>query len=78
MKELPHIALKIQENYYFIRMVANWDKNNNQMPNGFGIYGGSSTSTQAALIIPKPNSTNLFYFISSDQGGTSYYIKRNI
>jgi len=46
-----------------------WDKNNNQMPNGFGMIGGQGTSTQAALIIPKPGSSTINYLISADQGG---------
>jgi gliding motility-associated-like protein len=46
-----------------------WDKNNNQMPNGFGMIGGFGTSTQAALIVPKPSSSTIYYLISADQGG---------
>lgn len=46
-----------------------WDKNNNQMPNGFGMIGGQGTSTQAALIVPKPGSPTIYYLISADQGG---------
>ena len=48
-----------------------WDRNNNQMPNGFGMMGGYGTSTQAALIVPMPGSSTLYYIISADQGG--YY-----
>ena len=48
-----------------------WDKNNNQMPNGFGMIGGNGTSTQAALIVPKPGSSTIYYLFSADQGG--YY-----
>jgi gliding motility-associated-like protein len=46
-----------------------WDKNNNQMPNGFGMIGGQGTSTQAALIVPKPGSSSIYYLLSADQGG---------
>jgi len=46
-----------------------WDKNNNQMPNGFGMIGGQGTSTQAALIVPKPGSSTIYYLFSADQGG---------
>ena len=45
-----------------------WNKNNTQMPNGFGLTGNSS-STQSALIIPKPGSTTLYYIITADQEG---------
>lgn len=51
-----------------------WDRNNNQMPNGFGMIGGQGTSTQAALIVPKPGSTSIYFLISADQGG--YIIPR--
>jgi hypothetical protein len=43
-----------------------WDRNNNQMPNGFGMIGGYGTSTQAALIVPKPCSSSIYYLISAD------------
>jgi len=46
-----------------------WDRNNTQMPNGFGLIGGQGTSTQAALIVPKPNNSTIYYLITSDQGG---------
>jgi len=46
-----------------------WDRNNNQMPNGFGMIGGYGTSTQAALIVPQPGSSTIYYLISADQGG---------
>lgn len=50
-----------------------WDKTNTQMPNGFGLLGDLST-TQAALIIPDPGNTNLFYiFTIGDEGGDLYY-----
>ena len=49
--------------------VSVWDKNNNQMPSGSGLLGNFST-TQSALIIPKPGSTTLYYIITCDvQGG---------
>lgn len=40
-----------------------FDKNNNQMPNGFGLLGHES-ATQGALIIRKPESANLYYIFS--------------
>jgi len=46
-----------------------WNRNNIQMPNGYGMLGGYGTSTQAALIIPKPCSNTVYYLISADQGG---------
>src|ERR1700744_879845 len=48
--------------------VVAFDRNNDSMPNGKGLLG-SFTSTQSALIVPKPGSSNLYYLISCDQGG---------
>jgi len=45
-----------------------WDRNNNKMPNGVGLIGGGTTSTQAATIVPKPGSSNIYYLITADQG----------
>ena len=46
-----------------------WDKNSHRMPNGYGMIGGQGTSTQAALIVPKPGSSTIYYLFSADQGG---------
>ncbi|HEX7413820.1 MAG TPA: T9SS type A sorting domain-containing protein [Bacteroidia bacterium] len=49
-----------------------WDKNNNIMPNGFDLINGGEdggfdgTTTQAATVIPKPGSNNLYYLITAD------------
>src|SRR5665213_705174 len=45
-----------------------WDKNNNQMPNGFGMHG-SSTSTQSGVIVPHPDSANIYYVFVADWEG---------
>ena len=37
-----------------------YNKNNIQMPNGFGLEGDPS-STQSAIIIPKPADENIYY-----------------
>ena len=42
-----------------------WNKNHQQMPNGFGL-GGHESSTQSALIVPKPGSNTLFYIFTTD------------
>ena len=39
-----------------------YDRNHNSTPNGYGFYGRSST--QGSLIVPLPNSKNLFYIIN--------------
>ena len=46
-----------------------WDRNNGVMSNGSDLLGHPSTS-QGAIIIPKPNSTNLYYvFTLTNVGG---------
>lgn len=46
--------------------VTVWDKNGIIMPNGTGLLGNTS-STQSAIITPKPNNPNQFYIFSVDQ-----------
>lgn len=49
--------------------VTVYNKNNIQMPNGFGLWGHSS-STQSALIIPNPGNANQYYiFTAASQAG---------
>ena len=49
-----------------------YDRNNNIMPNGFGLKGNPS-STQSALIVPKPLDPNIYYIFTVDTafGGNS-------
>ncbi len=49
--------------------VTIWDKNNNPMPNGKNLTGGSTqlSSTSAATIVPAVNDTNLYYIITIDE-----------
>lgn len=47
-----------------------WDRNHNQMPNGFGLAGGES-STQSALIVPFPGNNMLFYIFTVQQYSTT-------
>jgi gliding motility-associated-like protein len=47
-----------------------WNKNHIQMPNGFGLNGGVSTSsTQACLIIKQPGNTNIYYIFTVEENG---------
>jgi hypothetical protein len=54
-----------------------WNKNNSVMVNGTGLYAGSS-STQAALIVPLPGSSTIYYIFTVAQqlsfGGFCYSI----
>lgn len=47
-----------------------WNSGNAVMPNGSGLMGGIS-STQAALIVPKPGSSSEYYIFTTDQTGGS-------
>ncbi len=46
--------------------VTVWDKNHNIMPNGTGLRGNAS-STQSAIIVPKPNNLNQYYIFTVDE-----------
>lgn len=43
-----------------------YDKTHNVMPNSFGLLGHRS-STQSAIIVPKPNNPNIYYIFTVDQ-----------
>lgn len=43
-----------------------WNRNHLVMPNGDGLFGDPS-STQSGVIVPKPNSPNLFYVFTVDE-----------
>ena len=45
--------------------VTVWNKNHNIMLNGSGL-NGSFTSTNSAIIIPKPNNSNIYYIFTVD------------
>jgi gliding motility-associated-like protein len=42
-----------------------WDKNHSIMPNGSGLFGNSS-STQSAIIVPKPGDNTIYYIFTVD------------
>lgn len=49
-----------------------WNSLNQVMPNGTGLLGGSAalmSSSTAAVIIPKPGTTNLYYIVTIDELG---------
>ncbi len=54
-----------------------WNRNHNQMPNGTGLYGHSS-STQSGVIVPKPFNKNIYYVFTvtdkSENWGFRYSI----
>lgn len=54
-----------------------WNDNNTVMPNGTGLMGGLS-STQAALIVPKPENSTQYYIFTTDQIGGSLGLRYSI
>ena len=54
-----------------------WDRMHSPMPNGAGLLGGES-STQAALIVPLPNSCGIYYVFNTEDhltdGGLYYSV----
>ena len=53
--------------------VTVWNRDHLQMVNGFALQGDSS-STQSAIIVPKPASTSIYYIFTVDNGidGVNY------
>lgn len=51
--------------------VTVWNSKNAVMPNGTGILG-NATSTQSALIVPKPGNVNQYYLFSTTWNGGAY------
>lgn len=45
--------------------VTVWNKNHTMMPNGFGLFGDPS-STQSAIVVPKPKDPNIYYIFTVD------------
>jgi hypothetical protein len=53
---------------FYTNGVTVWNANNQIMPNGTGLLGGAGlASTTAAVIVPKPGSSNLFFIVTVDQ-----------
>lgn len=56
-----------------------WDKTHSVMANGSGLFGGGGSTSQAALIVKKPGSSNLFYvFTNEAQNGYNYGLHYSI
>lgn len=58
-----------------------WNANNQPMPNGNGLLGGTpllQSSTTAALIVPKPGSTKLFYIITIDEQSSTNGVRYSV
>ncbi|TYB80265.1 T9SS type B sorting domain-containing protein [Bizionia saleffrena] len=59
------ISSKLGELLFYTDGVTVWNKNHQVMNNGTGLTGDAS-STQSAIIIPKPNSASIYYIFTVD------------
>ena len=57
--------------------ISVWNRDHIIMPNGLGLEGDSS-STQSAIIVPKPNSSNLFYVFTVNELAKSEGLKYSV
>lgn len=57
-----------------------WDANNQVMPNGTGLLGGTIllSSTTSAVIVPKPGSCNLYYIVTVDEIGSDNGVRYSV
>jgi len=53
---------------FYTNGITVWNRNNQQMPHGVGLLGDQST-TQGAIIIPKPDSSSHYYIFAADDAG---------
>jgi hypothetical protein len=53
---------------FYTEGVSVWNRNHQVMPNGTGLLGNVS-STQSALVVPKPGSTTEYYIFTVDEIG---------
>lgn len=63
---------------FYTNGVTIWDRDHNEMPGSGGLYGHQS-STQSALIVPKPCSDHIYYIFTTgywsiDEHGLNYSI----
>jgi len=54
---------------FYTEGVSVWNKNHDQMPNGFGLLGNIN-STQSALMVPFPKSDSLYYIFTITDFGS--------
>lgn len=56
-----------------------WNANNQPMLNGTGLLGGGTfSSTSAAVIVPKPASSNLYYLVTIDEQGSNFGVRYSV
>jgi gliding motility-associated-like protein len=66
---------------FYTNGITVWNSLNQVMPNGTGLLGGTSTllsSTTAAVIIPMPGSSNLYYVVTIDEQGSDNGVRYSV
>ncbi|MBK7426422.1 MAG: gliding motility-associated C-terminal domain-containing protein [Saprospiraceae bacterium] len=66
---------------FYTNGVSVWNSLNQLMPNGANLFGGSSqllSSTSAAVIIPDPGNTELYYIVTIDEQTSNNGIRYSI
>jgi|688.fasta_scaffold03598_2 gliding motility-associated-like protein len=61
--------------------VTVWNANNQVMPNGTGLLGGTPallSSTTAAVIVPKPGSSSLYYIVTIDEQASNNGVRYSV
>jgi PKD repeat protein len=54
-----------------------WNKNHQQMPNGYGLAGAPS-SGQSGLVLPKPGNTDIYYIFTVDENAGSRGLRYSV
>ncbi len=58
-----------------------WNANNQVMPNGMGLLGGTAallSSTTAAVIVPKPGTNSLYYIVTIDEQSSNNGVRYSL
>ncbi len=66
---------------FYTNGISIWNKNNQVMPNGNGLRGGTqlqTSSTNAALIVPRPGNPTQYYVFTADEQGNSNTLHYNL
>ena len=62
---------------FYTNGVYVWNRHHEQMPNGFRLMGHRS-STQSAIIVPRPGSSSQHYIFTTDLQSQSYGLRYNL
>ena len=66
---------------FYTNGITIWNRFNNPMPNGTGLLGGSpalTSSTTAAIIMPRPGNPNQYYVFTVDEQAGSNGLRMNL